>query len=365
MTNFHGFRNIVQSAELVASYEHLLSRLHSKGLHWRVVEQQAWEISEYNMLCPDILQHTPLVSTRNECPSFKIFQYPLSNKAKSKMSKLFAHMYEAVAVYPTSNTDAAEACLFIPIVETTCLCNECARDADIKSLFPLLVNVDAHDELQSHEFWKTETPHLIFESSDMPCVAYDIGNAIAAKSGITSFHIRPGFDVPMPHVAFVEYSHHHRHTAPVGRKYLLTFRGPRTEHYEQMRKEIYRIHNGKDIILLTACRSHLGSVFYDNDCVEDERKFEQYTDQELAVSSKFCLILEGFGDNAMRLVDVMSGGCIPVILVDHYVLPFEGLIDWENFSIRVPEHRLEQVCSDDIIIMTCIDLLLIVGALGS
>ena len=47
----------------------------------------------------------------------------------------------------------------------------------------------------------------------------------------------------------------------------------------------------------------------------------------------------------MQLVDLMSAGCIPVIVVDHLVLPFEDLLDWENFSIRVPEHKLEQVRS--------------------
>ncbi|EGD81170.1 hypothetical protein PTSG_11210 [Salpingoeca rosetta] len=36
----------------------------------------------------------------------------------------------------------------------------------------------------------------------------------------------------------------------------------------------------------------------------------------------------------------MAAGAIPVIVVDHYVLPYQDLLDWETFSIRIPEHRL-------------------------
>jgi hypothetical protein len=40
---------------------------------------------------------------------------------------------------------------------------------------------------------------------------------------------------------------------------------------------------------------------------------------------------------------MMSAGSIPVIVTDHYVPPFADILDWESFSIRVPEHKLEQV----------------------
>jgi hypothetical protein len=42
----------------------------------------------------------------------------------------------------------------------------------------------------------------------------------------------------------------------------------------------------------------------------------------------------------MRLLDVMSAGSIPVIVSNHAVLPFDDVLDWESFSVRVPEHKL-------------------------
>lgn len=35
--------------------------------------------------------------------------------------------------------------------------------------------------------------------------------------------------------------------------------------------------------------------------------------------------------------DAMAAGCIPVIAIDHYVLPFEDVIDWQKTSVRLYE----------------------------
>eukprot|EP00730_Choanoeca_flexa_P009681 TRINITY_DN12861_c0_g1_i1.p1 TRINITY_DN12861_c0_g1~~TRINITY_DN12861_c0_g1_i1.p1 ORF type:complete len:141 (+),score=27.59 TRINITY_DN12861_c0_g1_i1:1-423(+) len=36
----------------------------------------------------------------------------------------------------------------------------------------------------------------------------------------------------------------------------------------------------------------------------------------------------------------MAAGAIPVIVVNHYVLPYQDLLDWKTFSVQVPEHRM-------------------------
>eukprot|EP00927_Polykrikos_kofoidii_P053723 TRINITY_DN48288_c0_g1_i1.p1 TRINITY_DN48288_c0_g1~~TRINITY_DN48288_c0_g1_i1.p1 ORF type:complete len:582 (-),score=79.98 TRINITY_DN48288_c0_g1_i1:193-1938(-) len=59
-------------------------------------------------------------------------------------------------------------------------------------------------------------------------------------------------------------------------------------------------------------------------------------------SSRFCLIPKGLGYWTHRLYEAVLAGCIPVILSDRVVLPFQGIhgIDWANFSIRWPEDCL-------------------------
>ena len=77
---------------------------------------------------------------------------------------------------------------------------------------------------------------------------------------------------------------------------------------------------------------------------EEEHRFQQHTSSELHANTTFALIVEGSGYNTLRLLEeVMSAGAIPVICVDYVILPFQDLLDWDEFSIHVPEHLLESV----------------------
>ena len=197
--------------------------------------------------------------------------------------------------------------------------------------------------------WNNGRNHIIFEYSDAPCLPFDIGQGIVAKAGLSEYHLREKHDISMPLFGMVEFPQEARRVPPDNRDYLLTFRGTRSERSDAMRKELRRIHNDYDILMLVACRWFGEPVYenngngYDEKCKEDEVNFEKYTFTEVSIGSKFALIVEGFGYATFRLTEMMSAGSIPVILIDHYVLPYDDILDWENFSIRIPEHKLEQV----------------------
>ena len=178
----------------------------------------------------------------------------------------------------------------------------------------------------------------------MPCVPYDIGTGIAAKTGFTKFHYRSGLDVALAPQAQTEYTAVQRRVPPIDRRLLLTLQGTRSEHFDGTRKELHRIHNGQDIVVVVKCTSRLGgNNEYDSQCQSDETRFDAFAAQDLMPASQFALVTEGYGLNELKLVDALSAGCIPVIVYDHYVLPFEDILDWESFSVRVPEHKLEKV----------------------
>lgn len=56
--------------------------------------------------------------------------------------------------------------------------------------------------------------------------------------------------------------------------------------------------------------------------------------------SKFCLIPRGKDVWSSDLMDAVMSGCIPVILSDHYHLPLQGIVNWSEFSIIIPESQV-------------------------
>lgn len=58
-----------------------------------------------------------------------------------------------------------------------------------------------------------------------------------------------------------------------------------------------------------------------------------YSDELLR--SKFCLHVKGFEVNTARIGDALYYGCVPVIIANHYDLPFQDILNWRRFSIIV------------------------------
>lgn len=61
-------------------------------------------------------------------------------------------------------------------------------------------------------------------------------------------------------------------------------------------------------------------------------------------SSKFCLVAPGDGWSG-RAEDAILHGCIPVIVQDSVHAPFESVLDFEAFSLRVSEQQLDRLAA--------------------
>ncbi|XP_073144712.1 probable glycosyltransferase At5g03795 [Henckelia pumila] len=62
--------------------------------------------------------------------------------------------------------------------------------------------------------------------------------------------------------------------------------------------------------------------------------------EEGFMRSKYCLHVKGYEVNTARVSDSIHYGCIPVLVSDHYDLPFANVLDWSKFSIIVSQRDI-------------------------
>lgn len=86
-------------------------------------------------------------------------------------------------------------------------------------------------------------------------------------------------------------------------------------------------------------REKLWDLLGDEPDVIMEEGFPNATGREQSIkgmrSSEFCLHPAGDTPTSCRLFDAIASLCIPVIVSDEVELPFEGMIDYTEFSIFV------------------------------
>ena len=118
------------------------------------------------------------------------------------------------------------------------------------------------------------------------------------------------------------------------RQVLVSFRGTMSHPCRQALREI---DNGSSIIVdIVAKENHFGQI-------DAETQETDIAYVELLENSVFALVPRGDTEFSYRLLEVMSFGCIPIIISDGLIPPFDRLINWEDCAIRIPENRITRI----------------------
>lgn len=208
---------------------------------------------------------------------FRVYVYPI--KDQTKISPSFAKILKAIFRSRHYTDDPEKACLFVPSVDPV---DRDKLSADYQS--------SLEKRLELLPFWNNGKNHMIFNlfSGTYPdykdVLDVDIGKAILIKASVSSESFRKNFDISLPlfskthPVSGAGYLPRSTNIFPFHRKYWVSFKGKRYLKGigSETRNALYKIHNGRNIILLTTCKhgKHWREI-QDQRCAKDNELYER------------------------------------------------------------------------------------------
>lgn len=282
-------------------------------------------------------------------PDLKVYIYPEafenSKYKKSTQWTLFERIIYIIKQSQFYTPNPQKACVFIIPFDT--LVRDRLDDNYIERL---------QEKVQALPHWNQGRNHLFFNlyAGTWPDYAedlnFDYGYAVMAKASFSREFYRPGFDISLPlfkkeqtFFKGVEKVDSLQNLYPSKRKYLITFKGKRylTGIGSVTRNLLYQIDNEPergDVIMLTTCKHGKDwEKFADARCDKDNARYDSFDYQELMINSTFCLVPRGRRLGSFRFLESLRATCVPVVMADSWVLPFEEILDWSGASLNFDE----------------------------
>lgn len=274
----------------------------------------------------------------NDKTRISVYIYPINqyvdeagNAVTLPISKEFYDILEAIADSPFYTNDPEMACLLIPSIDV--LNQNYVRLKEIGQV------------LASLPWWNDGSNHLLFNMLPGNAPDYstvlevDTGKAVVAGGGFSTWSYRRTFDVSipvfnplivpedLPHKSYLE-----------KRKYLVI--SSQTSLHKEYRQVLHEIEKEEPrFLFIERCDGEERPWNFSKRC----KNKVVYDYPQILQDSTFCLVIRGARIGQPALFDVMSAGCIPVIVADGYILPFSEVLDWKRIAVTLLEDDLENV----------------------
>lgn len=277
-----------------------------------------------------------------------------------KTSSTYRKILNVIVNSPHFEPNASKACLFIPRFDTL----------DRDPLSPDFVKHLAYHFLPEDD----GRNHLIFNLYSGSWPDYhevDFSNfnplfSMLVKASFSRQHFRPGFDISLPLISKNHPERDEGFDPAAGsddedrvswktrlqsimnqkKQSLLVFKGKRYIYGigSDTRNSLHHLHNDRDVLMYTTCKhGKKWKQMRDERCEKDNLVYESVDYQSLMENSTFCLIPRGRRLGSFRFLESLSLGCIPVILSNDWVLPFDEVIDWSGVVVSGDERALFQL----------------------
>ncbi|XP_066265789.1 exostosin-2-like [Branchiostoma lanceolatum] len=256
------------------------------------------------------------------------------------ISREFQEVLTTIADSEYNTNDPARACLFVPSID---LMNQ--NILRLRETGQVLGRLPRWNH-GHHDFQLQGANHLLFnmlpgmEPDYNTALEVPRGKAILAGGGFSSWTYRPGYDVSIPvfnpFTADMELP-----GKPDGysRPWLIV--SAQTVIHMDFRAELDAVaRDNDDVLVLDRCNDlPEGIPAHRRRCKEDR----VYNYPDILQEATFCMILRGARMGQSALSDAMMAGCIPVVAIDTYVMPFSEVLDWKRAAVMLREEDLPDV----------------------
>lgn len=167
-------------------------------------------------------------------------------------------------------------------------------------------------------------------------VDLNTSRAIIAGSGFNTWTFRHGFDISIPVYSAVAETIDS--TQPEQKKYLIVSAQLNIPHnYLQELQNIASSSN--DLLLLERCKTDV--MDHSKRCEYTTGRLFEYPN--ILKDGMFCLVVRSARLTQAILMDIMASQCIPIVIADSVVMPFNSHVDWNKLALFIPEDNIKNL----------------------
>lgn len=248
-------------------------------------------------------------------------------------SKEFVQLLWAIVNSKYAVKSPAAACILVPSID---LLN---RES--------FSNDNAATVLASLPYWNNGTNHLIFNMvtaaapNYVPALNFARGNAMVTGSGFTQRSYRRTFDISIPMFNPHQNDKDFKNNNNPNRQFFLV--ASQHVYFQSLYNQLVSLQSQRSdiLVLLTTC-SDMQRQTVKGDARCDRAVARAFSYPSVLTDAKFCIITREQQLANTYLHDILRAGCVPVISIDTYIMPFSEVLDWKRAAIFINEHRLDE-----------------------